>query len=123
MKAILILLSILLLAGAAYAENKTCKTRRPAIETRFQQLCPLVRAVHPRPTPWNETKCATWLFERGMADFRERTRTTQLNAANRQTRLDIKAEREDEFSDVTPAPTASPTVSPTTSPTPSPTPQ
>jgi len=110
------------LVGVALAEDKTCKTRKPAIEARFDQLCPLVRKVHPRPTPWNETKCATWLFERGVSDFRERTQITLLNAATKQTRRELRAERQAEFGDPTPLPTASPTPSPTVAPTATPAP-
>ena len=112
-----------LLVGAAQAEDKVCQTRKPAIEARFDQLCPLVRTVHPQPTPWSEAKCATWLFEYGMAGFREATQVAIQNQNIRQSAAVRRAERQAEFGEPTPdpsLPTPSPTVSPTAAPTPVP---
>jgi len=119
------LVLLLLFASAAHAETRKCITRTPTIEARFLQLCSLVRARHPRPVPWSEHKCATWLFEYGMAEFREATRLDELNNSIRLTQSDLRVERMLEFGEVeptpgatTPSPTTSPTVSPTATPTP-----
>lgn len=117
---IIFLLATILLATPAIAEPHECRTRKPILESRFDALCPYVRQVHPRPVPWDEDKCATWLFEYGMAVFHERNSLRQLNEANRIERERLEAEIRSEFADATPTPTISPTISPTVTPTPEP---
>lgn len=116
---------VFLFSATAQSEVHECVTRKPAIEARYDVLCPLAEKYARSSGAWTDKKCATFFFEGGLRVFSNRIQQEIRKELQRVKRCEDNNRELAEFEGIEPDDCSPPppTPSPTQMPTPMPTPQ